>query len=140
MEVEFTKDMFLPAYIREDFAVEKLEKIREGYKLTVKEREERIPKELTGKKAVLNGTLEPITLYDHPFKGEIMHLEIHRRRWKESGATEGFSNTYNLNPKGCKLTKGFGDFLKELTGQERSELFSSVKGLEGIWEENKSLV
>ena len=140
MELEFTKDMFLPEYIRENFEVEQLEKTEQGYALTVKEREENTPKLLEGKEAVLNGFLDPITLFDHPFKGEIMCLEIYRRRWKEAGKTESFSNTYDLNPKGCKLTKGFGNFLKELTGRERSELFGTVKGLEDIWEENKSLV
>jgi hypothetical protein len=135
MELEFTKDMFLPDYIREDFTVEKLEKINKGYKLIVKERTEKIPKELKGKKSVLNGFLDPIKLVDHPFKGELMYLEIYRRRWKEEGQKESFSNKYDLNPKGCKLTKGFGAFLKELTRQERSELFSTVKGLEALWEE-----
>ena len=140
MELEFTKDMFLPEYIRENFEVEKLEKIEEGYKLTAKERIEKIPESLEGKNVVLNGFLDPIILFDHPFKGELMHLEVFRRRWKEAGTTEGVFNSYDLNPKGCKLTKGFGDFLKGLTGRERSELFSTVKGLEALWESNKSLV
>ena len=140
MELKFTKDMFLPNYIRENFRVEKLEKTEEGYKLTATERKEKRPQELEGKEVVLNGFLDPITLIDHPFKSELMYIEIRRRRWKEAGQTESFSNRYDLNPKGCKLTRGFGDFLKGLTECERSELFSTVKGLEPIWEINKSLV
>jgi hypothetical protein len=108
--MEITKQFFLPEEYRDNFYVEDFLKIKEGYKLLVFEKTEKIPKELEGKETVLNGFLNPITLIDHPVKAELMHLEIHRRRWKESGTTEGFSNSYDLNPKGCKLTKGFGDF------------------------------
>ena len=69
-----------------------------------------------------------------------MHLEFYRRRWKEKGGRKSFSNEYNLNPRGCKLTKDFGFFLKGLTRQKRNKLFTIIEGLEDIWEENKSLV
>ncbi len=138
--MEITNQFFLPEEFAESFYVEDFLQIEEGYKLIVHEKIEKTPKELEGKDAVLNGFLNPITLIDHPVKAQLMHIEIHRRRWKEAGQTESFSNSYDLNPRGCKLTKGFGAFLKELTGRERSELFSTVKGLEDIWEINKSLV
>ena len=138
--MEITNQFFLPEEFKERFYAEDFLEIGGGYKLIVHEKEENIPEELLGKEAVLNGFLNPLTLIDHPVKAQLMHIEIHRRRWKESGETESYSNTYDLNPKGCKLTRGFGIFLKELTGRERSELFSTVKGLEDLWEKNKSLV
>jgi len=138
--MEITNQFFLPEEFKESFYAEDFLEIEGGYKLIVHENEENIPKELKGKEAVLNGFLNPITLIDHPVKAQLLYIEIYRRRWKVSGTTESFSNRYDLNPKGCKLTKGFGIFLKELTGRERSELFSTVKGLEDIWEENKLLV
>lgn len=138
--MKITKQFFLPEEFKEKFYAEDFLEIEEGYKLVVYEKEGNIPEELLGKEAVLNGFLNPITLIDHPVKANLMHIEIYRRRWKEAGKIESFSNTYYLNPKGCKLTKGFGDFLKELTGRERSELFRTVKGLESLWEKNKHLV
>lgn len=138
--MKITKQFFLPEEFKEKFYAEDFLEIEEGYKLVVYEKEGNIPEELLGKEAVLNGFLNPITLIDHPVKANLMHIEIYRRRWKEAGKIESFSNTYDLNPKGCKLTKGFGDFLKELTGRERSELFRTVKGLESLWEKNKHLV
>ena len=140
MEIELTEDLLLPTECKGFFKVEKLKKDKKGYRLIVKENKNQIPKDLEGKEVVLNGYCDMLELIDHTLKGELMYVEIYRRRWKEAGHTESFSNTYDLHHRGCKLTKGFGNFLKELTRKERSELFSSVKGLQSVWEENKLLV
>lgn len=138
--MEITKQFFLPEEYKENFYVEDFLEIKDGYKLIIYEKEEKIPDKLMNKDVVLNGFCNPIELIDHPTKSKLMYLEFHRRRWKEAGKKESISNTYDLHPNGCKLTKGFGSFLKGITRRERSELFSTVKGLEDIWEENKSLV
>ena len=138
--MEITKQFFLPEEYKSDFYVEDFTEITDGYKLLIYEKLSNIPLSLQDKKVVSNGFCNPITVIDHPTKSKLMYLEFHRRRWKEEGKTESISNMHELHPNGCKLTKGFGSFLKELTGQERSELFSTVKGLECVWEENKSLV
>jgi len=138
--MELTKSFFLPEEYKEHFYVEDFLEIEDGYKLIIYEKSSNIPMELAGKKTVSNGFCNPVELIDHPLKSKLMYLEFYRRRWKEAGTDKSFSNSYELHPKGCKLTKGFGDFLKELTGQERSELFATVKGLESVWEENKLLV
>jgi hypothetical protein len=140
MEIEITKNIFLPKSFLGDFYVEKVEEINNQYKVTIYENPNNIPQGLLGKKTVLNGFCDKLELVDNLFKGELLFLTIYRRKWKEKGKTESFFNTYNLHKKGCKLTQEFGDFLKELTRQKRSELFASVKGLQSLWEENKLLV
>lgn len=140
MEINVTLDFFLPEEYKDFFYAEKLEDKGKYYVLTVIEKEEKIPEELKGKKVVLNGFKEKISLVDYPTKAKLIYLDFYRRRWKEKGKRESFSNTYNLTPKGCKITNGFGIFLKGLTGHERSELFATVKGLEVIWRQNSHLV
>ena len=140
MEIEITKDIFLPDEYRENFHVDQMEELSNEYRVTVLEKEEKIPKELSGKEAVLDGYCNVLEIIDYPFHGKLMYLRIYRRKWKEKGKQESFSNTYNLHPNGCKLTTGFGNFLKGLTGRERTNFLNSVKGLKDIWEENRTLV
>jgi len=139
--MEISNQFFLPEEYKEHFYVEDFLEIEDGYKLIIYEKKELIPEPLRGKEVVSNGFCNKLELVDHPMKAKLMYLEFHRRRWKEKGSQKSFSNTYTtLHPDGCKLTQGFGDFLKGLTRQELIDLCSVIRGLEDVCKENQLLV
>ena len=139
--MEISKQFFLPEEYRENFYVKDFLEIKDGYKLIIYEKKELIPEDLQGKEVVSNGFCNSLTLVDNPLKAKLMYLEFHRRRWKEKGSQKSYSNTYTtLHPDGCKLTQGFGDFLKGLTRHKLIELCSVIRGLEDVCKENKLLV
>ena len=83
--------------------------------IVLREKEDHIPPELSGKAAVLNGYCNPISIMSHAFSLKKVYLQFYRRRWKESGKDADYSNTYDLHQRGMKTTKEFGAFLKEIS-------------------------
>ena len=71
------------------------------------EKESCIPKELTGKEAVLNGYMNVTTLQSFPQNGKQCYIHLRRRRWKEMGSTDN-----KFTAAGSMATKSFGAFLK----------------------------
>jgi len=115
--------LLIPEEFRDSFEIFELVEKKTEWNLKVVEKVDKIPKELKGKKVVLNGYRKPIEVVDFPFKGKIMYIIFYRRRWKEKGQNVSFFNEYELHPKGMKATKAFGVFLKELTREERRKFF-----------------
>jgi hypothetical protein len=78
------------------------------------EKESCIPKELTGKEAVLNGYMNVTTLQSFPQNGKQCYIHLRRRRWKEKGSTDNksYNNEYEFTAAGTMATKSFGAFLK----------------------------
>lgn len=78
------------------------------------EKETYIPKELTGKEAVLNGYMKSSTLQSYPQKGKHCYINLQRRRWKEKGSPDNksYHNEYEFTASGTMATKSFGAFLK----------------------------
>ena len=78
------------------------------------EKESCIPKELTGKEAVLNGYMNVTTLQSFPQNGKQCYIHLRRRRWKEMGSTDtrSYHNEYDFTATGTMATKLFGAFLK----------------------------
>jgi hypothetical protein len=65
---------------------------------------------------VLDGFCNPVELLHYSIQDKPLYLKIYRRRWKESGSTQHYSNRYDLHPEGVKATHCFASFLKEEVG------------------------
>lgn len=78
------------------------------------EKKSSVPKELTGKKVVLNGYLNATTLQSFPQNGKQCYINLQRRRWKEKGSADNkaYHNEYEFTSEGTMATKSFGVFLK----------------------------
>ena len=53
-------------------------------------------------------------IHDHPLRGAIFNLKVHRRRWIHKQSREVRSRDWKLVAKGTSLSQEFSDFLKEL--------------------------
>jgi hypothetical protein len=108
--------IFIPQEYLNDFEVNHIDEQPEEWLIELVEKENRIPQELRGKEAVLDGYCNSIDILTHAFSLKKIYLRLIRRRWKEKGGTKGYSNEYDLHIPGMKTTKEFGDFLKEIGG------------------------
>jgi len=129
-------DIFLPKKFQESFEVKKIEEKKNEWNIEAVERKERVPKELIGKDIVLNGYERSVEIIDFPFHGKPLYITFFRRKWRDTDTGESYTNDYQFHRPGMKTTDEFGDFLKELSGQERSEYFSAFKDIRCIREED----
>ncbi len=128
--------LFIPPKWREIFEFGELIEKKKEWNLILREKADLIPKELEGKEVSLNGFMNPVEVVDYPFREKIMYLQFYRRQWKEAGGTRICSNSYELHLPGMKATEEFGNFLKELTGEERDEFFSAWSNIRHIRKED----
>jgi len=126
------EELIIQERYRENFAITKVREKPEEWIIELVERKERIPLELKGKEVVFNGYKDKIEIIDHTLQGKLVYLQFFRRKWKEKGGRESYSNTYELHPEGMKATKEFGDFLKALPRQERDEFFCTFPNIRHI--------
>ena len=119
--IEGLMKMLLPSDFINCFTIEKIIETKETWEILLHEKEDKIPKELIGKKIVKDGFCNPIELQSFPIKGKAFYIKVFRRRWKEAGTQNSFNNTYDLNEEGMKATREFGVFLKEDLGVTPSE-------------------
>ncbi len=75
----------------------------------------------------LDGFCNPLELQSFPLKGKSVYLKLYRRRWKQKGAKQHFSNSYDIHPEGVKATKDFASFLKEAFGHTPDQYNNSLK-------------
>ncbi len=114
--------LIAPGEISKSFNVSSIIEETETITIVFEEKEELIPIELQGMRAVLDGFFNPILLQTFPLKDKNVYLKVKRRRWKEKGVkNKSYSNTYNLHRSGMKTTNEFGDFLKAELGLQPSE-------------------
>lgn len=104
--------MYVPETILENFEVFKLEKRQENWVIELREKEERVPKELIGE-IVLDGFCNPIEVMSFGFSLGPVYLKLYRRRWKQSNENKHYSNDYDFTLKGFKMVPELGIFLKE---------------------------
>ena len=98
--------------------------IKEGStsnELYFEEKKELIPSILSGQDAVLDGFCNSLSLLNFPLKGKPTYLILKRRRWKQKGGGEHYSNDYYFNHPNIKATKEFAAFLKEVHGHTPDE-------------------
>jgi hypothetical protein len=84
------------------------------WELVLEEKSDLIPKELSGKEAVLDGFCNSVSVLTQSFSLKKIYLLIKRRRWKEPNSNTHYSNSYELHEKGIKMTKDFAAFLKAI--------------------------
>ena len=108
--------IFIPQEYLVDFEVNHIENKPQEWVIELVEKEDRIPKALAGKEAVLDGYNNEIDILTHAFSLKKIYLRLIRRRWKEKGTGKHYSNAYNLHIPGMKTTREFRDFLKEIGG------------------------
>lgn len=133
-------ELLIPEEFREAFEIYELVEKDEEWNLNLVEKKDQIPKKLKGKDVVLNGYLKKVEIVDFPFKGKIMYIRFYRRRWKERGSKNPHNNEYKFHKEGMKATNAFGDFLKEITGQERSRFFRTWNHIRHIRQEDCEMV
>lgn len=119
----------MPEEIVKNFQFNELKETKDAIELNMVENEGNIPKFLEGKEVVLDGFCNPIELQSFPQKGKTFYIKVIRRRWKEKGSNESYSNDYDLHYEGMKATKEFGDFLKESFGLTATEFSERRKRL-----------
>jgi len=107
--------ILIPKEYLENFEVSNVEEKPSEWVITLLEKEDRIPPEVSGRAVVLNGYCNPISILTHAFSLKKIYLQFYRRRWKEAGKDADYSNTYDLHLPGMKTTKEFGAFLKEIS-------------------------
>ena len=108
--------VLIPAEYLADFEVNHIDNKPQEWVIELVEKEDRIPKALAGKEAVLDGYNNEIDILTHAFSLKKIYLRLIRRRWKEKGDAKHYSNEYNLHIPGMKTTREFRDFLKEIGG------------------------
>ena len=114
--LEQMSSILVPKEILLDFDITNIEERPGEWVVDVTEKAERIPVVLKDKLIVQDGFCNPISILTSFFALKKIYLQIHRRRWKESGVDKHYSNDYNLHLPGMKTTKEFSAFLKEIGG------------------------
>ena len=108
--------------LSKNFNVEAVDEYSSHIEIVLHELSNLIPSSLSdSKEVVLDGFCNPKELQSFPLKGKSVYLKVYRRRWKESGSSIHYSNTYNLNQEGVKATKPLSAFLKGTLGHSTSE-------------------
>ena len=106
-------ELFLPEGILEYFDVTSVEKIEEGYTISLEEKT-LLPFEFAGQKLSSKGFYEPTTIKDFPIRGKACYLKVKRRRWLDEDMSKIVSRDWELVAKGTRMTKEFAAFLKAL--------------------------
>ena len=88
--------ILVPEEYLKDFDANSVENKPTEWVIELVEKEDRIPKALAGKEAVLDGYNNEIDILTHAFSLKKIYLRLIRRRWKEKGTTKHYSNEYNL--------------------------------------------
>ena len=136
VDLKTVERMLIDDDYKSNFSVRDIREKSQEWIIELEERKELVPAVLKGKDVVFNGFMNMVEIIDHPFKGKMVYLRFYRRKWKERGKKESYSNEYKLHPEGMKATPKFGNFLKELTRQERDEFFCAFPDIRHLWKED----
>ena len=119
------------------FDITSIEERGTEWRIVLTEKPECIPVALKDLEVVSDGFMNTVEVIDFPLRGKLTYLEFRRRRWKESGDTQGHFNHYALHAEGAKVTIGFGSFLKGLTREEFDQLCLAWPDLRDCGEETR---
>jgi len=107
----------LPKEIYQHFALVSIAEHAHGVELRLEEYAELVPSPLSNSDhIVLDGYCNPLELLHFSMKGKPLYLKLYRRKWKVSGSSSHYSNTYHFHPEGVKATHEFASFLKGEVG------------------------
>lgn len=105
--------LIVPEEVLKSFEVSDLKEWGDRFEITLTEKKDLVPEALKGKEVVLDGYWNALELQTFPQKGKSCYLKLSRRKWKESGGTQGYGNSYHYGIDGTKATQDFGAFLKD---------------------------
>ena len=106
--------MLVPANILESFEIVDVHEHSDNWQIELRENEYSIPVELSeDPKPLKDGFCNPVEMLSYSFSMKPVYLKLYRRRWKRSGSSEHFSNSYDFTLKGVKMVPELGIFLKE---------------------------
>jgi hypothetical protein len=105
--------LIVPEEILKSFEVSGLKEWGDRFEITLTEKSGLVPEVLKGKHAVLDGYWNALELQTFPQKGKACYLKLIRRKWKESGGSQSYGNSYHYGIDGTKATQDFGTFLKD---------------------------
>jgi hypothetical protein len=104
--------VLVPEEYLENFELNGVHNLPNCWEIELREKAENIPDVLLGKDTVLDGFCNSISIMSHCFSLKKVFLVIYRRKWKERGSRQHFSNTYEFTLGGAKITKELAAFLK----------------------------
>lgn len=104
--------ILVPEEYLENFELVEVRNLVDCWEIELHEKVSKIPKSLLEKEVVLDGYCNSISIMSHCFSLKKVYLVIRRRRWKERGSKQHYSNEYEFTPSGAKITKELAAFLK----------------------------
>lgn len=106
--------MLVPEHVLVHFEIWDAHEYKNRWVIEMREKEGLIPQELSDcEDVVFDGYCNPLETLSHSFVCKPIYLRLFRRRYKQSGKNEHFSNEYDVNLKGVRLVPEMGFFLKE---------------------------
>ena len=122
--------VLFPEVISLHFKITSVKEFKNRIEIRMEELPELVPPGLESSTEIsLDGFCNPLELQSFPLKGKSVYLKLYRRRWKQKGTKQHFSNTYDIHPDGVKATKDFASFLKETFGQTPDQYNNSLKDI-----------
>ena len=122
-------NVLFPEVITFHFEIKSVKELKDRIEIRMEELAELVPQGLESCSDIsLDGFCNPLELQSFPLKGKSVYLKLYRRRWKQKGTTQHYSNTYDIHPDGVKATKDFASFLKDAFGQSPGQYNDSLKG------------
>ena len=122
--------VLFPEVLTLHFDIKTVKEFKDRIEIRMEELAELVPKSLESvTDIVLDGFCNSLELQSFPLKGKPVYLKLYRRRWKQKGAKEHFSNSYDIHLEGVKATKEFASFLKEAFGHTPDEYNDSIKDI-----------
>lgn len=119
-------ELVLPEGILDYFEIKDFKTAPTGEKIYLKkltiylDEKKQIPEEYKDTQYKASGFAEPRIIEDYPIRDMLVSLSVKRRRWDvktENGTIKVSRDWSKIIKQGTKKTKGFVDFLKEISRQ-----------------------
>ena len=106
----------IPEEILEDFEIEQIEEFEEERVFHMVEKESRCPD--AGEELLKDGFMRPKDIVHYPSGMKRCTIRLRRRRWvSKTDRSRYYYNQYSYTEEGCKATRQFASFLKEIDGK-----------------------
>lgn len=106
----------IPEEILEDFEIERIEEREEERVFHMVEKESRKPE--AGEELLKDGYMRPKDVVHYPSGMKRCTIRLKRHRWvSKANRSRCYYNQYSYTEEGCKATRQFATFLKEIDGK-----------------------
>ena len=114
--IEQILGILIPEEILEDFELMKVEEKDEERVFYMREKEERKPE--AGEELMKDGYMRAKDIVHYPSGMKRCTIRLERRRWvSKTDRKRCYYNQYSYTEEGCKVTRQFASFLKEIGGE-----------------------